>query len=249
VTSRRDLIRRLEEVGLATWPALDIERRGGWDLRAAAGVTKRSNSVSPLCPATVPVAEQIAWCERWFATRALPASFRLTELAEPALETALVARGYALDPWVEVMTRPLGRAVSRSPDVELEDQPTPAWLECLMELRFAPGTARSVVQAMLERRIAPTVFASIRMDRSIVALGIGAVHDDHVAIYAMHTVDVHRRRGLGTRLLDGLLAWGTGRGARAGFLQVHSETPGARAMYERAGFEAVYRYWYRMPAP
>ncbi len=248
MTDRLEEIRRLEEIGLATWPALEIERHHGWDLRAAAGVTKRSNSVSPLVPSTLPLDEAIDRCERWYAERGLPPSFRLTELAEPALEPALAARGYALDPWVEVMTRPIA-AATPPPGVRLDDRPTDWWFERFMELRFERGTPPEVVRGMLEQRTAPTVFASIADGGAIAALGIGAVHDDHVAVYAMHTVDGNRRRGLGTRLLAGLLAWGAARGATSAFLQVHSETPGARAMYGSAGFEAVHRYWYRMPAP
>lgn len=245
MAGRDELIRRLEEVGLATWPALEIERCAGWDLRAAAGVTKRSNSVSPLGPAALPLDEAVARCERWYADRSLPPSFRLTELANPGLERQLADRGYVPDPWVEVMTRPVAHPMP-PPDVHIDERPSNEWFARFMERRFEPGSSRTVVSRMLGRRTAPTVFASIRNQDGIVALGIGAVHDGHVAVHAMHTVVGNRRQGLGRRLLEALLAWGAAHGARTAFLQVHSGTPGARALYEAAGFEPAYRYWYRI---
>lgn len=245
MTGRLELIRRLEEVGLATWPALETTRYDGWDLRAAAGVTKRSNSVSPLTAATLPLPDLIVWCERWYRTRGLAPAFRLTELADPALEPALAARGYELDPWVDVMTRPLAAAPPPS-DVHLDRRPSDGWFARFVERRFAPQTPPSVVRAMLASRMAPTVFASIEERGAILATGIAAVHDGHVAVYTMHTVPERRREGLGSRLLAGLLAWGAGQGADVAFLQVHSETPGARRMYDGAGFEPVYRYRYRL---
>jgi len=239
-----DVVLRLEKVGLATWPALEIARFDGWDLRAAAGVTKRSNSVSPLAASTVPLEVKIAHCENWYRERRLPPCFRLTGHSTPDLEPALAARGYVQEAPVTVMVRPVTPADVPSP-VRVDDLPGDEWFARLVERRFDPGTPGAVVREMLERRTAPTVFASIPEGDDIVAMGIGALHDGHVAIYAMHTVPDRRRRGLGRLVLDGLMGWGGGAGATTAFLQVHTASTAAHAMYEDAGFTAAYRYWYR----
>lgn len=238
-------IRRLEEVGLATWPALEAERLDGWDLRAAAGVTRRSNSVSPLWPSSLPLDDKVSRCEQWYALRGLPASFRMTELAEPGLEPELVRRRYVRDPVVDVMVGPVAAFAPHS-DIRLDNEPGGDWFARFMERRFDSGTPPDVVREMLRRRTDPTVFASVRDADDMVAMGIAAVHDAHVAVYAMHTIPDRRGEGLGSRLLRALTGWGAEQGARAAFLQVHSSTPRARTMYEQAGFRTRYRYWYRI---
>ena len=44
-------IREIEMAGLKAWPAIEVERDGGWVRRAAGGYTRRANSVQCLDPA------------------------------------------------------------------------------------------------------------------------------------------------------------------------------------------------------
>ena len=105
MTGRPERIRRLEEIGLATWPALEHHTDGSWVFRTARGVTNRSNSVSPLGQPDGTLLAALRDAERWYAALGLPCRFRLTELAPTELEMTLGARGYRRENAVDVMTR------------------------------------------------------------------------------------------------------------------------------------------------
>ncbi len=245
MTGRLERIRRLDRVGLATWPALEEAVHDGWVLRAAAGVTMRSNSASPLETPRGSLADAIDAAESWYRSRGLPPAFRLTPAAPPDLEPRLARRGYVPKPAVDVMVRPIGRAANGG-GVRLEAAPSETWFTTLMAVRFPGGTSAEVVRRMLASASGPITYASISNASCIESMGMGAVHDEHIAVYVMHTDPARRRRGMGAHILDALLAWGRAEGAGAAFLQVQSENPGGLAFYRRAGFRTVYRYWYRI---
>jgi len=82
--------RRVEEAGLN---ALQTQRQlfyDGWLLRVSPGKAKRARSVNPHFESSLPLPEKIAYCERIYEERGLPALFRMTPFAQPrTLEAAL----------------------------------------------------------------------------------------------------------------------------------------------------------------
>ncbi|MEA3309760.1 MAG: hypothetical protein U9Q70_09655 [Chloroflexota bacterium] len=78
------LERRIEEVSLNSWPALQQILFDGWVLRFSEGYTKRANSVNPLFASSLDVEVKIDTCERLYAERGLPTVFRLTPFSSPA---------------------------------------------------------------------------------------------------------------------------------------------------------------------
>jgi ribosomal protein S18 acetylase RimI-like enzyme len=244
VTGRPERIRRLEHIGLATWPALEQHTDGSWVLRTARGVTSRSNSVSPLGPPSRNLKASLGDAERWYATQGLPCRFRLTDLAPTELETTLGARGYRRENAVDVMTRRIGDA-SEPGDVRIDPAPSARWFEALMSRRFPHGTDPVVVRSMLARLPTPTAYAELEAAGEVAAMGMSVVWDDAVAIYVMHTARHLRGSGLGTQVLQALQAWGRSNGATMAFLQVQTENTPARAFYSSHGFGPEYQYWYR----
>ena len=88
-------IREIEMAGLKAWPALEVERDGGWVRRAAGGYTRRANSVQCLDPADDENASaRIADGRRWLESRGLTPVFRVTPLAGPHLLAALDEAGW-----------------------------------------------------------------------------------------------------------------------------------------------------------
>ena len=57
----------------------------------------------------------------------------------------------------------------------------------------------------------------------------------------------HRRRGVGSALLDASLRWARLKGAKKAWLQVEADNQAAIELYRKAGFTEVYRYLYRTP--
>ncbi len=75
------LHRRLEEVALNAWPALQQMLFDGWVLRFAKGYTKRANSVNPVFASSLDIDEKIDTCTRLYGDQGLPLIFRLTGAA------------------------------------------------------------------------------------------------------------------------------------------------------------------------
>jgi hypothetical protein len=91
------LPRRLEEVAMNAWPALQQMLFDSWIVRFAQGYTKRANFVNPLFESHLDVVGKIAACERLFAAKDLPTVFRLTPFVlPPQLDEVLAQRSYGV---------------------------------------------------------------------------------------------------------------------------------------------------------
>ncbi len=89
------MIFELEELSLTAWPALQTVAYDGWLLRFAEGYTKRSNSVNPLYPSTLPLDKKIESCEARFRSMGLPTIFKITEAeSQRHIDAALARSGY-----------------------------------------------------------------------------------------------------------------------------------------------------------
>lgn len=63
----------LSRVAARAWQPLESEPLGDWTLRAAAGFTRRANSVLPLGDPGIPLDDALARVTSWYARRSLPA--------------------------------------------------------------------------------------------------------------------------------------------------------------------------------
>ena len=89
--------KRIEEVSLNSWPALQNIIYDGWILRFSKGYTKRANSVNPIYPSTEDLSRKITRCERIYSQKGLPTVFRLTPFASPSnLDQNLERRKYKI---------------------------------------------------------------------------------------------------------------------------------------------------------
>src|ERR1051325_879327 len=102
------LVRNLEEVTLNAWPALQTVYYDGWVLSFAEGYTRRANSVHPLYPAALPVADKLAVCEAAYSARGQATIFKLSPL-DLELDTLLDRRGYASEATSSVQVADLSR--------------------------------------------------------------------------------------------------------------------------------------------
>ena len=126
-----------------------------------------------------------------------------------------------------------------------EDDPRAPDIRELLErhLAFAraPTPPEDAHALDLDGLLDPSVtFFSLREGHEL--LGIGAIKRltaDHFELKSMHTAERARRRGIGTALVDHLVAAAVDRGARRVSLETGSmeEFAPSRALYEKAGFE------------
>jgi len=259
-----DRARRIEEASLLAWPALTDSDFDGWRLRFAHGYTRRSNSVTPLGPSRLDLDDKIAACERIYAERGLPTIFRLTPFAPVELDQRLASRGYVRTEQVEVRARPLDPAgpplyrASRSPRaraLHVASLGLDRWLDVFTALSGATESTRpahrQVLAAVRGKRRLLALMADVDSSaapsegRRAVSCGMSVLQDGLLGLFDLVTDRAHRGRGFGGELLRRALSWGVRSGGEEAYLQVVDTNWNAARLYQRAGFELVYRYHYR----
>jgi ribosomal protein S18 acetylase RimI-like enzyme len=242
-------LRRLEEVALNAWPALQQILVDGWVLRFANGYTKRANSINPLYAANEDVSAKIARCEQLYAERNRPPIFRLTScLAPPELDAALAARGYRhVDPSL-VLTLDLRRHTFPTGALELRDEGIDGWMQQFEQINGHPAGQRDTHLAMLQAIPATRLLALGTAGSAVVGCGLGVLDHEYFGLFDLVIAPGRRNQGYGTQLVAAMLSWAQQRGTAYAYLQVMSANAPARRLYGKLGFEEAYQYWYRAPA-
>ena len=227
----------------AGWAALERQRAHGWELRFAAGVTKRANSAWPVDGVADASAEALAAVERFYRSRGLRPIFQLSSADGEAL-LRLLERGYRVVDETLVLAASVPRALASDPEVTIAEEPDAAWLSAWWAVDGRGGDAELDVA----RRImlgTPALYAALRMDGAVVSVARLALVDTWGGLYCVATLPDYRRRGFGARVVRALLAAGAARGVTDAWLQVLAANEGARALYTgRFGFRETERYRY-----
>ncbi|WP_169952042.1 ribosomal protein S18-alanine N-acetyltransferase [Microbispora sp. H11081] len=111
-------------------------------------------------------------------------------------------------------------------EIERSTFPEDAWSEPMMrgELADQPRTRHYLVAEVGGRVVG---YAGL------------AVAADQADVQTIAVLADHRRAGVGTALMDALLAEAVRRGTASVFLEVRADNPPAQAMYERFGFRRL----------
>lgn len=231
----------------AGWPAFEEAHIDGWIARHANGVTQRANSVLPRAtPADLDGA--LTRVEAWYAERGLPATFQVG--ADDPVDAALAGRGYASNSPTAVQTVDVDHALHRlghhdiDIDVDIAVAPAPDWLDLWWSV---DGRGDAAALAVAEKILAggPALYGTVVDAYGAAAVGRLALVDDWGGVYCLAVRPDARGRGLGARVLAGLLAAGRERGISRSWLQVRAENTTARRLYQRAGYVEAARYHYR----
>ena len=238
--------RRIEEAALRAWPAHVDSDFDGWRLRFADGYTRRANSVTPLGPSRLSLEDKIATCERLYAERGLPAIFRLTPFASPELDELLERRGYRKTDETEVRVRPLDRPLPAATVRGIARVHTiDRWLDLFGALSGAPARNRPAHRAVLNAVPGTRRLLVLWVDGVPVACGMSVHADGLLGLFDLVTATEQRKRGFGSEILRRALLWGARAGIAEAYLQVLGSNAAAGRIYDRAGFEPLYRYHYR----
>lgn len=234
-----------------TWPGLEQDRLGEWELRAAGGFTSRANSALPIGDPGLPLPDAVRAVQGWYAARGLAVRLQVPacvpsgpqQEAAPGVDHLCDTLGWATEPWTLVMLRDTRSGVLAVPEgVELHwsDRPDADWLG-LYHHRGAglPEGARRVITA------ASASYLSVRAGTELVGVGRAALAGGVVVLTSIEVVPAHRRRGLGELITRALTDFGAGQGAAAAVLQVFAHNVAAVSLYRRLGYRDHHRYRYR----
>ncbi|MEV5511572.1 GNAT family N-acetyltransferase [Streptomyces flaveolus] len=249
----------LARVAARAWPPVESERLGEWELRAAAGFTRRANSVLPLGDPGMPLDDALTAVRRWYGARGLPAYVQTATGAEGTQEllcAELERRGWVREVTAEVWTGGLAPVADRAEGtgVVLSREADEAWLSRYRRKGVSDVALRvlgsgSPRASEAGRGGGPSVwFATVPGAQAPAAIG-RCVVDGRWASFAAVEVDPgQRRRGLATEVMAALARRALDEGASAAWLQVETDNAGARALYAGMGFSAHHAYHhYRAP--
>jgi GNAT superfamily N-acetyltransferase len=242
----------LAPVAARAWRPVESERLGAWELRAAAGFTRRANSVLPLGDPGVPLDEALTYVRDWYAARELPAYIQTATGAEGTQEllcAELEARGWTREVTAELWIGSLAPVGDReAPGVVLSREADEAWLG-----RYQRKGLGEVALKVLGS--GPSVwFATVpgAEGEAPVAIGRCVVDGRWAGFAAVEVAPAHRRQGLATAVMAALARRALEEGASAAWLQVEADNAGARALYSEMGFgphHAYHHYRWTPKAP
>ncbi|MFI9600731.1 GNAT family N-acetyltransferase [Streptomyces sp. NPDC052043] len=240
----------LARAAARAWRPVESERLGEWELRAAAGFTRRANSVLPLGDPGLPLDAALAAVRRWYGERGLPAYVQTATGAEGTQEllcAELERRGWVREVSAELWIGALAPVADRAEGsgVVLSRTADEAWLA-----RYQRKGVSEVALKVLGS--GPSVwFATVPGEGGVPAAIGRCVVDGRWASFSAVEVDpALRRRGLATTVLAALARQALDEGASAAWLQVETDNAAARALYAGAGFTAHHAYHhYRGPEP
>jgi ribosomal protein S18 acetylase RimI-like enzyme len=244
---QHDLIRQLETTSADAMPALYTRYYDGWLLRFASGYTRRANSIQPVYASSLPCDEKIAFCEQLYQRQHYPVIFKLTEASQPTeLDARLASRGYELGPTVHIQTLSLAATERRTPvsgSVRLNN----TWFHAYTDMNEVPEQHHATLGEMLKKIVSPTWYALLKdANGQPVAVALAVLNGSLVGIFDVVVAAEQRGRGIGTRLIQDLLAWGKANGAHTAYLQVNGSNTAGLRLYDRLGFRDAYTYWYRV---
>jgi ribosomal protein S18 acetylase RimI-like enzyme len=242
--------KRIEEISLNSWPALQQVLYDGWVLRLSKGYTKRANSVNPLYLSTLALAKKVAFCEKFYRDRSLRPVFRLTPFSSPPeLDQYLEQRGYQVLDRTSVMVLDLEiRDFQTRREIDILNTDLDEWIEIFYQISHASLAESDVHKEILSAISTQRYLVALTSAGAYAACGLGVLEGEYVGLFDIVTEPEMRRRGFATHLVLGILRWAQEQGARYAYLQVAVQNAAGRMLYEKIGFKELYRYWYRVSA-
>src|ERR1700759_4561608 len=237
----------VEDLCAAAWPALEEETVAGWQLKYAAGVSRRSNSANPTRDATHDLPRVAPPVEAFFRARDLPSRFRILSFLPPQLDEWLEAQGYALESGTRTLQASDLGGAKQSGRTQLSAIPDAAWIAGVTAGQDGEGKERETYARIFSRLPVPAAFAVTNNEAGEAASwAFGAMTVHGLCIESVATHPDQRGRGFAGETVSALMAWGASSGAGAGFLQVQTDNHAAVRVYDRLGFDReLYRYHYR----
>lgn len=240
--------KRIEEMTLNAWPALQTVIHHGWLLRFANGYTKRANSISALySEQSMDLHAQILQCEKYYAQAGLDVIFKITPFNPPGLDSALDGMGYSLvEPSsVKVLDDLNNIAIPTHDDILIQEHLDEGWLSNLGAITGLSDKKLAITRKLLSQSIISYGFFTLHDHSKPVACGIGSIEDGVLGLYDIAVLPSSRNKGFGKQLMLHILQWAKAKGVSSSYLQVVQQNVSANRLYDSLNYKEIYTYWYR----
>lgn len=253
--SQLPLALHVDKLAVNGCPAAVVYHYEGWLFRFHWGVSRRANSVWPNAQddadLTQGVEAKISAAEDFYRRWGAQTRFQVSELCQPGdLDSRLQRRGYTATTPTEVQAALIETALSESAGlgpftIDTRQDVHDDWLATYVEAERLHHEPAGVRRRLMDGIAPDTAFALLTIDGQPAATGLGVLDRGWVGVFGIATVPQFRRRGAATAIVRSIAEWGKQRGAENLYLQVADDNTPARALYDKLGFETLYRYHYR----
>ncbi|WP_333829645.1 GNAT family N-acetyltransferase [Pararhodobacter sp.] len=221
----------------ATWPPAARHTCGPFTLREGQGGGKRVSAATLEGSATQ---AQIDAAEQAMQTLGQTPLFMIR--AQPELDQALEARGYALVDPTLFYAAPIHDAAEVPRPVSLLSCWPPLAIQRQLWADAGVGPARLAVMA---RASAPRNAFIARFQNRAAGVGFAALHNGIAMLHALEVDPGFRRQGVARYMVRGIADWARGQGAEWFALAVTERNMAARALYSALNMTEAGRYHYR----
>ncbi|CAM5761314.1 GNAT family N-acetyltransferase [Bosea minatitlanensis] len=229
------------------WPALSTLVVGDWVLRFANGYSGRANSATPLAYGAELDDAMLDMLEELYRADGLQPAIRLTPLVAEATRAAVLARGYRVRDRSFGMIAPLADIpVSEEAAFRIEARPEAEWVAGVAALQSGIKSHAGNLAAILERIRLPAAFASWLVEGEPVGFGMAVAERGMAEIGLICLDPAHRGKGIGRRIVAGLMGWAGATGSHSAYLQVEQGNAVALNLYRSLGFRRLYAYETRL---
>jgi ribosomal protein S18 acetylase RimI-like enzyme len=237
------LARECERRIVNAWPAVSTLVMGDWVVRFANGYSGRANAATPLAMGAELDDATLDLIAELYRSDGLPPCIRLTPLTGAATTEAVLARGYRLkDASFGLIASLEGLTPEFEPDLQIEAGPSADWIAGVAARQTGAKTNAEQLAAIVEKVRLPAAFATLLIAGEPVAYGMSVAERGMAEMGSVVVDPDHRGRGLGRRLVKGLMSWARVQDAAHAYLQVDQTNTVAIALYESLGFRKLYAY-------
>jgi N-acetylglutamate synthase len=241
-----EALRIIDELAANAWPAPVVQRADGWLLRYGWGVTRRANSALPSSTEPCDFAVRVGATLRAYRGWDAPARVQITEGLVPGLEDHLRDLGWSTEGACDIMVADISQVIARTPDDEIELQPTPdaSWIGCWWGAGRggAPSQGAEYILGLPLPRVA---HARRTSGGEWACVGRGVCERGWLGIFALATRPDVVGRGHGSAVVGALARWAARDGADRAYLQVEIDNERARRLFGHLGFSRIGGYHYR----
>jgi N-acetylglutamate synthase len=249
----------IEAIELATCDAVAptrTARLGQWLLSFDHGTVGRAKTAVPLthdAADTLVLAAALNEVEQHYRDERLPPAFRLADVSPlQPIAQRLQDSGYTAHQPTLVMVAATQTILQRlthasmPATLQFSTQPGADWAAVYTSAGFDAEDGAHRVRLLSRARNALYVSVRSPSTSSTAATGMLAFSNAWASVHGMRTLASLRRQGLCSAVLHGMASQAQQRGIAKFFLQVEETNP-AQRLYQRAGFEVVWRYHYWKP--
>ncbi len=237
--------KEIEYAGFRSLPAEQQLEFDGIVLRFNSGYTKRANSASILLPQKDEYSNLVQQCEQLYQAKDLPCIFRLPSFAQnQQLDNYLAKNGYQYTDHSLVLYRSLQGATFINENLSSK-QPL-EWLQSYCRISQTDINHQQPQVARLNRINDKLFLAVLSANDQELACGLSVISNKYCGIFNVVTKKTARNKGIGSKLLNGMLCQAVINGATEAYIQVVSDNIPAINLYKKLGYQYAYEYHYRV---